>query len=148
MECELCGKIEDLYTSVVEGVELNVCVNCSSLGKVVEKVQEKIIPTSKINTIKKEVIESIVDNYSSKIRSSRESMNLNQKEFANKINEKESVVHKLETGSMKLTLDLARKLEKHLNLKLVEKFQEESYSNKDISTEDLTIGDLIKIKKK
>ena len=148
MECELCGKKEELYNAIIESVELNVCIACSSLGKVVGKIEKKITPKIRYNQIIKEEIETIVENYASKIRNSRESMGLNQKEFAIKINEKESVVHKLETGSMKLSLDLARKLEKNLKLKLIEKFQEESYSNKDISTEDLTIGDLIKFKKK
>ena len=66
---------------------------------------------------------------------------------AKKIAEKESTLHKIEVGTITPTLERARKLEKMLGLKLVEELKEEPIEKqKDSSV--MTLGDLIKIKKK
>ena len=95
-----------------------------------------------------EEVELLVENFNDLIKNSRESQGMTQKEFAKKINEKESIVHKIETGSIKPSIQIARKLEKTLNIKLIEKYQEEYKSTETKEPEDLTIGDLIKIKKR
>jgi putative transcription factor len=73
---------------------------------------------------------------------------MNQEDFAKKIAEKVSVVHKLEIGEIKPSLALARKLERLLGIKLIEFYEEESKGNAKVSTEGFTIGDIVKIKKK
>ena len=45
---------------------------------------------------------------------------LTQEEFANKLNQKASVVHKMERGEFKPSLEMAKKLEGLLNITLIE----------------------------
>tara|TARA_Y100000310_G_scaffold212686_1_gene213557 strand:+ start:186 stop:647 length:462 start_codon:yes stop_codon:yes gene_type:complete len=153
MNCEICGKTGNLFRTVIEDAELKVCEICSSLGKVLGKVPvmypSKERTTSTITTQNQpEEVELLVENFNDLIKNSRESQGMTQKEFAKKINEKESIVHKIETGSIKPSIQIARKLEKTLNIKLIEKYQEEYKSTETKEPEDLTIGDLIKIKKR
>ena len=58
------------------------------------------------------------------------------------------MLHKIETSSFEPPLDLARKLEKLLNIKLVEEVSDEPLSNVKTTKKTLTLGDLIKIRKR
>ena len=58
------------------------------------------------------------------------------------------MLHKIEQGSLKPSLELAHKLEKLLSLKLTDYMDAEYEVTKTEKTGALTIGDLIKIKKK
>jgi putative transcription factor len=149
----MCGSEENLYKTDIEGTLLNVCRNCSKFGKIIAPVKEPIIEkrTKKIEITEtepeEEIIELVVNDFPEKIRKAREKLGLNQKDFAKKIKEKESIVHKLETGEFKPSIDAAKKLEKILHINLIEEYKEEGKTTKT-KTEELTIGDLIKIKKK
>ena len=59
-----------------------------------------------------EIIRLVVGDFATRVRKAREKLGLKQEDFAKKIKEKESIVHKLETGEFKPNLDLAKKLEK------------------------------------
>jgi putative transcription factor len=92
-------------------------------------------------------VQLIVANYSKIIKSAREKTGLKQEELAKKIAEKESVIHKLESGIMKPDIPLARKLEKFLRITLVESVEvSDDVEEKRSSSEGLTLGDLIRIK--
>ena len=151
MQCEMCGKEGELFAALVEGTELNVCKSCSSHGKTLRRVkptQKKIKKSEKQKEPEKEIIQTIVENYAKLIKSAREKTGLSQKDFANKLNEKESIIHKLETGNLKPSINLARKLEKFCNIKLVKQIEIKPLKGKKaVSGEGLTIGDIIKIKK-
>ena len=156
INCDLCGKsVEDLNRAIIEGVELEVCKDCSKFGKVVSQVKRpgakeqhrQFMQRQSIQQPREEKIEILVDNFPELVKKKRESMNLSQKDFAAKLNEKESLVHKIETGSFEPSLELARKLEKVLHIRLVEEYDEKfekSKSNKDM---EFTLGDFIKVKK-
>jgi len=153
MQCDMCGSEERLYKTNIEGTILNVCKNCSKFGKVIGQVKEEIPKEKKHKEIEKieepeeEIIQLVVNDFAARVRKAREKLGLNQEDFAKKIKEKESIVHKLETGEFKPNLDLAKKLEKILRIKLIEEYKEEGKATK-IKTDELTVGDLIKIKKK
>lgn len=153
INCDLCGKAdESLYKALIEDVELNACSKCSKFGKVLGQIKKPI--TSKIKQPKKQIttlpeeekIELLVENYSEIIKKRREALHLTQKEFAKKINEKESIIHKIEIGSLVPPLELARKLEKFLGIKLIEKYEERHESAKKQRPEGFTLGDFIKLK--
>ena len=72
---------------------------------------------------------------------------LSQKDFASRINEKESMIHKIETGAFEPPLDLAKKLEKILGIKLVEEHLEKHEKFKRSKEGGFTLGDFIKVKK-
>lgn len=151
MHCEMCGKEANLLRAVVEGTELRVCRQCASFGKVVGKIKppaakkrmEKIAEAGE----EPEVIQIIVPDYAKKVKTAREKTGLKQEDAAKKLNEKESVIHKVETGHYKPSLKLARKLEKFFGINLVEEHKVEKVEKSKASSEGLTIGDLIKLKK-
>ena len=151
MQCDLCGaKTENLFRAIVEGTELNVCKDCAKYGKIIEKKPVKVEEKrqfTKPTEPEKEIIQVIVPDFAQRIKNKRESLGLKQKEFAKKISEKESLIHNLETGSFEPSISLARKLEKFLKIKLIEKYEEEHKKETPIEPEGLTIGDLIKVKK-
>src|SRR3989344_2337696 len=109
--CEICGEERDLVKAIVEGSLLDVCEECSKFGNtiVVKKIQREEKPIRKTTT---EIINIISPEYPKLIKESREKLGLKQKDLALKLNEKESLIHKLETGSMQPTILLARKLER------------------------------------
>lgn len=150
INCDLCGKVdENLLRALIESVELNVCSNCSTFGKVIAPVKRQVNETKK--SIKKEEpeeekLELIVEDYAAIIRKKRESMGLTQKDFASRLNEKESRVHKIESGIWQPNIALAKKLEKVLGIKLVEEHLEKHSAAKKGQNEGFTIGDFIKIK--
>jgi putative transcription factor len=94
----------------------------------------------------KELIEVVVDDYAKRIREAREKARLTQKDFAKALNERESIIKKLESGGFMPPLSLARKLEKTLKIVLVE-VQEETTSAAGKGKHDgpLTIGDIAKL---
>ena len=153
MGCDICGKEEKLFRTIIEGTELKVCMNCGKFGKVLGPVKEiekeERLIKREISTVHEiEEIEDIVPNFSQILKKKRESMRLEQKDFAKKISEKESVVHKMETGEFKPSIKTARKSERILGIKLIEEYEEEHIGFKSGKSEGFTIGDLIKIKKK
>jgi len=157
INCDLCGKVEgSLNRAVIEGVELNVCPECSRFGKVLAPVkrytpkeQHKLIQKQLIRKQeeKEEKIELLVEGYADLIKKRREAMGMTQKEFAGKLNEKESFIHKIETGILEPPLNIARKLEKLLGVKLIEEHLEKHVLAKRSKEEGFTLGDFIKIRK-
>lgn len=155
INCDLCGKVDEMLSRVlIEGVELNVCSVCSKFGKVIAPVkryspkeQHKQLQKQAQTREKAEKMELLVENYSDIIKKSRESMGLAQKDFANRINEKESIIHKIETGAFEPSLSLVKKLEKALGIKLIEEHEEKHESFKRKQEEGFTLGDFIRIKK-
>ena len=149
----MCGAETKLFKAVIEGTHMNVCRDCSQFGRVTGEVSSREIKeTSKKQTYSSfnrdtELIQKIVEDYSSIVKSGREKLGLTQKEFAMKINEKESLVHKIETGSFEPNLSLARKLEKFLKIKLVEQHELEKSYTPETKSDSFTIGDFIKTKK-
>ena len=138
---------------MVEDTELNVCSECAKFGKILKetravkpeekkKKEEKNIPLPE-----EETIHVIRGDYAGIIRGAREKLGLNQEEFARKINEKKALLHKIETGDFKPSLVLARKLEKALNIRLIEEHKLEHEKTEKTRTEGFTIGDFINIKK-
>jgi len=159
MQCDLCGTEGELFLAEVEGTRLNVCKRCSDFGKIIRRVKSEIeVKKEKEADVKKikkilfqepEINETIVVDYAKRIKDAREKLGLKQEDFAKKVNEKESLVHHIETGKFEPSIGLARKLEKFLKIKLVEEYKEEKEPlSAKTKSDDYTIGDVIKIKYK
>ncbi len=145
--CEICGKrFDNLEKAIVEGVLINVCHDCSKFGKVITIKKPLIEPERIISVQRKEETEDIVDNYAELIKQAREKKGLKQEELAMNIAEKESIIHKIETGSLKPSFKLARKLEQFLGIKLIELQEEKKDLSLNLKDNGLTIGDLLRIK--
>ena len=132
INCDLCGKVEEnLVKAKIESVELDVCPACSKFGKVIAPVhrpspreQHRQFQKQMKANEKEEKTELLVENYAELIKKKRESFGLSQKDFASKINEKESTIHHIETGKLEPNIALARKLEKMLGIKIIEEYRE------------------------
>jgi len=158
MLCEMCNNKEACCRALVEGAEIALCRNCSKFGKITKEIKVEL-PAKKAKILgiaapavlpnkEKIVIESIVADFGAKIKKAREKFGLTQQEFALKISEKESIVHKLETELMEPNVDLARKLEKLLHIKLVEQIEEGEDEGvvepKKAGSQGFTLGDYLK----
>ena len=156
MQCEMCGSEPNkLFRAVIEGVELKVCGNCSRYGKFLGPLKADSPTEPKVKASlrplppKPEVMDVIVENYSKLIKDKRERLGLKQKELALKIAEKESIIHKIESGQFMPSLALARKLERFLNIRLIEQHKEVvGFEQQKKRPGTFTIGDFIKVKKR
>ena len=146
-ECELCGREAQLTEVELEGTLVLACEKCASLGKKAQKPRSEQKPYSRWS----EPEETIVSNYGRIIKEKREKLGLTQEELAKKIMEKSGLIAKIEREEITPTLELARKLERALDIKLIEKLNAETIAHEEREIRDktvLTLGDLIKIKRK
>jgi len=139
MDCELCGKeLTEVHKTQVEGSILNVCGDCVKYGVEVQfsRKTPEVITTSDSETAEQwtgfkrkvkmpytreiEAGEELTEDYSSIIRKERQKRDMNLKEFGQLLNEKESVISKLETGKIVPDDKLVKKLERVLKIKLRE----------------------------
>lgn len=141
-DCELCGRDDDLLAVFVEGTKLNACSLCSKYGKVVDV---PIVTAGERPKLKLAVGEEIVvEDYSVIIKNKREDMNMTQKEFASKLNERESTISKIEQGNFVPTIGLARKIEKVLSVKLIAKEKISESPGVKQRGGAFTLGDFVK----
>ena len=142
MNCDICGKDRPLVRAIIEDVSLDVCSECSDYGDVIK--EKRFVDIDRKPRF--EILELIVPDYSERIRNKRMGLGLTQKELSLKINEKESIIQSIENGRLEPELNLARKLERCLGLKLVVAHENDSSNRVNLKDKNLTIGDLIKIK--
>ncbi len=168
VECELCGRpiVGRSYRITVEGAELTVCNSCylRMLSRKVGGQAKTTYPLKTIPQTRKQTTVSpkpkiprrtpafdieyeIVEDYALKIKKARERLGWSLNILAQKVREKESVLRRIEQGKLTPPMDLAKKLEKILGIKLLEPTVEE-YSLKRIGNKDLTLGDIVVIRKK
>ena len=151
----MCGKESRLFKTDVEGSILNLCNGCSKFGKVIAvvrvedpKVKKKVEKVKLERQKEEEVIPSIVPDYGDIIKKKREQLGMNQEDFAKKLNEKASLIHKIEIGHFEPPMDLARKIEGFLHINLVEKGEVKVGKLDKAKGDNFTIGDFIKVKKR
>jgi putative transcription factor len=165
LRCEVCGRRihGSPIRAEIEGARLTVCIECSKHGKVIreEEVEfghaapKKPLPSipfiqrKKPAQAKVDTTQEVVEGYHSKIRQAREKMGLSHEELGKKINEKASVLSKLETGKMSPNNLLVSKLEHALKIKLLVPIKEEKFSEiPKAPSREPTLGDLIQLNKK
>jgi putative transcription factor len=165
LRCEVCGhKIHSSpIRAEIEGAKLTVCIECSKHGKVIREEEIEFgrkapkKPLTPIPFIQKkqtaqarvEITQEVVEGYDSKIRQAREKMGLSHEELGKKINEKASVLSKLETGKMTPNNTLVTKLEHALKIKLLVPIKEEKISEiPKLPSREPTLGDFIQLNKK
>jgi putative transcription factor len=110
------------------------------------KVQSKKLSKATVETTRE-----LVENFDLKIRHSRENLRISHEELGKKINEKVSVLRKIETGKVKPDNILVTKLEHALKIKLLVPSSEEKILQTKVPrpvSRELTLGDLIQINKK
>ena len=145
MQCEICGIKESVCRARIEGSIMNVCEACKEYGEEIKSPVEKARKVADEKTFFAEETQAVIRDYARVIKDARESRKLKQEDFAKKINEKESLVHQIETGHFKPSVELARKIERYLGVRLVETAKMEAFEQKGKKEDDvLTLGHLFK----
>jgi len=172
MNCEICGsEIKgEPYKTKIDNSLMVTCKECSRYGKVQSKPQpkNKRVPKGKNNnnnnnfnnynnrpknkTYSRRTREEeyeLVEDFAKIIRQKREIRGLTQKQLGEKIYERESVIHKIENGKMVPDEKIAKKLEKILNIQIIEKLESDEREFQDARRfKEATIGDIARIKRK
>lgn len=150
--CDMCGvdsfRLNDI---VVERTLLSVCDRCKGYGNSVN-IQKPIEGVSTANVPRKIFVEEnvpfVIEAAGKMIQSTREKRGLKQAQLAAMVGIKESAMHKIETSVIKPEIDVAKKLEKILDIKIIDTYDDsEKSKNVNLDDENLTVGDLIKFKK-
>ena len=173
VQCEMCGAdTSDPKTVKVEGAELDVCSDCADFGTEV-KTQQKSSTSTKYSTSSSSSSSSgggqstgssssggsrrrndmfddmgeLAQDYDELIRQAREKKGLSQAELANELNEKASLIRKLERGDTLPSDSVQTKLERNLEIDLDaggSSGQDEDWSGG--SATETTLGDVVKRK--
>jgi len=149
MDCEICGRriVGKSFKIILEGSEVTVCENCKDYG--VEK--PKLSAPMKLKPVKKSVKidlgEELVENFHEIIRREREKRGWSQEELAKRIQEKVSLIRKIENAEITPEPEIVEKLERLFNIKLRASVEEIQLENKKKNL-TLTLGDIVVIKKK
>ena len=168
MQCEMCG--ESIHGTPklvrVEGAELQVCSRCEKYGTEVQQPRRTDVrrpaaaarPTpgtaGKVSPAavqrKRDMFDymggDIVDDYSERIRKARMGKELSQKDLAMQMKEKELLIKKIEKGELIPEEDVRKKLEKVLEIKLVDTITDET-EKKTQGKITQTLGDVTIIRK-
>ena len=166
MRCEVCGcRIPGKsFNVIIEGARLTVCGECAKHGKICYDepkpktmfIKPKSAPIAfrvqpKPQTPPVDTSVELTEDYGTRIRKAREKLGLSHEELGKKINEKVSLLKKIETGKMTPSDKLATALEHTLKVKLIVPAKEEKVPEakiRKLPTRELTFGDLIQLKKK
>jgi len=145
-QCEMCGKqINNPIHAKIEGADMLVCSNCAELGVTINvpKRSFKAEKTKfqKQNTERYE--ERIIAHPGQTIKNAREKKGMRQQDLAKMIQMKDSYLHHIETGDITIPIDIAKKLEEALEIKLIKKFKQEKKQEFESTNSALTIADLL-----
>ena len=145
--CQLCGEDSDnLKKTKIEGAVMKVCSSCSEMGDVVEQKKKKKTKKKSSKTYRPKDTEKLTSNYGEKLKEAREDRKLSINELADSLNEKASLIKKVEREDLKPEKSLANKLSKELDVTLY--VNPEVYDTSVESTDDgkATLGDVAKVK--
>lgn len=170
VQCEMCGTETGAPKTVkIEGAELDVCADCADFGTEV-RTQQSSSTSTKYSTSSSsssttssgssgssggstrrrrdmfDEMEEVATDYDDRIRNARESKGLSQEELANQLNEKASLIRKIERGDVLPSDTVQRKLEKALGISLTEGASEDSEWESGSSMGTTTLGDVVKRK--
>jgi len=176
VQCEMCGtEISTPNRIKVEGAELDVCDACREFGTEVRTDTGTSSTSTKYSTGSSssrssaggsssaggtaassgggrrrdmfDDIEELASDYDDRIRDAREAAGLTQEELAGQLNEKASLIRKLERGDTLPSDDVQQKLERSLEIDLTTttSVDDPEWESESSST-GYTLGDVVKRK--
>ncbi|MFB6268200.1 MAG: multiprotein bridging factor aMBF1 [Halodesulfurarchaeum sp.] len=177
VQCEMCGAETPSPTTIkIEGAELQVCDDCVDFGTEVTQdtggsTSTKYSTSSSgsggssgtatssgsssgggggSSSSRRDMfdeMEEIAPDYDERIRDAREAADLTQEELSDSINEKVSLIRKLERGDMVPNDEVQRKLERRLDISLSGggEVGDEEWESEG-GEQGLTLGDMVKRK--
>jgi len=170
VQCEMCGTETASPNRVrIEGAELDVCDECTDFGTEVTTDEPESTTSTKYSTGSSgssssesstsssggsgrrqdmfDDMEELAQDYDDRIRNARESAGLSQADLANQLNEKASLIRKLEHGDTLPSDDVQHKLERALDIDLTAGGgAEDAEWESDSATGGYTLGDMVERK--
>lgn len=169
--CEVCGAVVDIaYEVIYKGSRGYACEKCISKYGLIRirrgvsppKKSKPIIHSGQTKSVERITrrrhgllrpeldMEELVEDYGRVIKEAREKLGLTQEHLAKKLGIKLSYLKKIEGGLIPPPNNLARKIERILNIRLlyrVEEVDEEELGHDEDSYEEgYTLGDLLRHK--
>ena len=175
VQCEMCGTETASPNRVkIEGAELKVCDECAEFGTEVQTDSDGSTST-KYSTGSSDgssgtagsttgastsggsggsgrrdmydEIDELAQDYDDRLRSAREAANLSRAELADQLNEKASLIGKLERGDTLPSDEVQRELERALEIDLTAGGEtDETEWESETSTGGYTLGDVVERK--
>jgi len=176
VQCEMCGaETSDPNRVKIEGAELDVCDNCTEFGTEV-RTEEPSSTSTKYSTSSSgsgsgssggssggstgsssggrsrrddvyDDLEELAPDYGARIREAREGAGMSQEDLAKQLNEKASLIRKLEHGDTLPSDDVQGKIERALDIDLtVSGGDEDAEWSGGSSTGEYTLGDMVERK--
>ena len=174
VQCEMCGtETGSPKTVKIEGAELDVCDDCAGFGTEV-KTEQSSTASTKYSTSSSgssssssssdgssgttgggggsrrdmfDEMDEVVQDYDDRIRTAREDEDLTQEELADQLNEKASLIRKIERGDVLPSDTVQRKLERALGIDLsMGGSSDDNEWSGGSSTGGTTLGDVVKRK--
>ena len=143
VQCEMCGtEVSSPSRVKIEGAELDVCDECTDFGTELKTEDSSSSTSTKYSTSSSgssssssstssssssgggrrrdmfDEMDEIAQDFDDRIRSARESNGLSQKQLAQQLNEKASLIRKLEQGNSLPSDDVREKIEGALGIDL------------------------------
>jgi putative transcription factor len=175
VQCEMCGTETANPNRVkIEGAELDVCDECTDFGTEIDTGQSSSTSTKYSTSSSSgssgsstststgssgsssgggrsqdmfDDIEELAQDFDDQIRQGRERAGLSQEDLAQDLNEKASLIRKLEQGEMLPTDEMQTKLERTLDIDLsAGGSTDDSEWQSDSSTGEYTLGDVVERK--
>lgn len=169
MQCEMCGEAVRGAPKLVrvEGAELLVCSKCEKFGTEVQQVRRTGIPipargvpvkpgtpasgVPAQNWHKRDMFDfmegEVVEDYANRIKQARMEKGLTQKDLAMQMKEKEHLIKKIENAELIPEENVRKKLEKALEIRLIDAPAEAEAAKKVPGNLTPTLGDLTIIRK-
>jgi putative transcription factor len=172
----MCGaEKSSLTTTKVEGAELELCDDCKQFGTEV-RTESSGSGSTKYSTSSSgsggsstssssssgstsssggsrgrrrdmfDDMDELAADYEARIREARESRGLSQEDLAKHLNEKASLIRKLERGDILPSDDVQKKLERSLDISLTEGSSSDDTEWSSGSSTTTTLGDVVKRK--
>jgi putative transcription factor len=172
-QCEMCGaERASLTTAKVEGAELELCDDCADFGTEVKTTSSsgstKYSTSSSSGTSSAssgssggssssgggstrrrdmfDDMDEVATDYDQRIREAREGEGLSQEDLARELNEKASLIRKLERGDVLPSDEVQQKLERRLDISLVEGSGDSDTEWEGSDGTTTTLGDVVKRK--
>ncbi|WP_394742013.1 multiprotein bridging factor aMBF1 [Natronococcus roseus] len=176
VQCEMCGtETSSPKTIKVEGAKLDVCSNCTEFGTEVKQPSSSSSSTKYSTSSSSsssssggatsggstssssggsrrqdmfDDMDELATDYDDRVRNAREEKGLSQSELANELNEKASLVRKIERGDTLPSDSVQSKLESHLGIELSAEggSAEDSEWSGGSASGSYTLGDVVKRK--
>lgn len=156
----MCGREAPLRAATIEGTRMMVCPNCIKFGVAVAGHETEVTGRSRITQAlddraarakPRDIFEAsdtdLVADFGKRIREGRQRKGLTQEELARKLNERQSVLSRVEAGTQRPSDDLARRLQRELGIQLFEAVASAEPERRTSVGGSFTLGDLIKREK-